>query len=46
MTVDITALQDLPEVEPMDILAEEGRPGMVARTGHHCSFITCILTST
>jgi hypothetical protein len=46
MTTDIAALQDLPEAEPIGILAEEGRPAMAALTRPHCNFITCIVTST
>lgn len=46
MTLDIAALQNLPEVEPIDISADEDRPGMVAMTRPHCSFISCIITNT
>jgi hypothetical protein len=44
MTVDIAALQELPEVEPIDMGAEDGRPGMTARTHPVCNFISCIFT--
>jgi hypothetical protein len=46
MTLDIAALQDLPEVEPIGISADEDRPGLLATTRPVCNFISCIITGT
>jgi hypothetical protein len=49
MTTDVTALQDLPEAEPIDGLAGEGLAGEgLAGTGIPtiCTFISCIVTNT
>jgi hypothetical protein len=46
VTLDIAALQILPETEPVDLYAAEGRPGSAHKTRPHCSFISCIVTNT